>query len=115
MPPQPVTARWEDFQKLDIRVGTILEAGDFPQAIVPAWKLKIDFGPLGIKSSCARITDLYRKEDLTGRQVIAVVNFPVKQIGPFYSDCLVLGITGENAPVVLLQPDRMVENGLRIG
>ena len=106
---------WSDFEKLDIRTGTIIDVHDFPEARNPAWKLTIDFGPLGIKRSSAQITKLYGKEDLLGKQVIAVVNFPPKQIGPFISECLVMGVLGDDKEVVLLQPERQVENGSRIG
>ncbi|HVZ25662.1 MAG TPA: tRNA-binding protein [Sediminibacterium sp.] len=106
---------WTDFEKLDIRSGTILEVKDFPQARKPAYQLLIDFGPMGIKKSSAQITHHYRKEELTGRQVVAVVNFPVKQIGPFFSECLVLGVYDSQNQVILLAPDKPVENGQRIG
>lgn len=106
---------WSDFEKIDIRVGTILEAVPFPKAQKPAYQLTIDFGKLGIKKSSAQITSLYQPERLAGRQVIAIVNFPPKQIANFFSECLVLGVYAEDGNVVLLQPDRKVINGSRIG
>jgi tRNA-binding protein len=108
------TINWADFELVDIRVGTIIKAEAFPQAKKPAYKLLIDFGEIGIKSSSAQITDLYNPEDLDGRQVVAVVNFPPKQVGPFISECLVLGVVGHDAGVVLLQPSVQVDNGLKI-
>jgi tRNA-binding protein len=105
---------WTDFQKVDMRVGTIIEVADFPEARNPSYKFKIDFGrELGILKSSAQITALYSKEELMGKQVIAVVNFPKKQIGPFMSECLVLGAVNE-LDVTLLEPGLRVENGLRI-
>jgi len=92
---------WEDFEKVDIRTGTILEVNDFTDAKKPAYQLSIDFGEMGIKRSSAQITTLYTKEVLIGKQVIAVVNFPVKQIANFFSQCLVLGVYNENNEVVL--------------
>lgn len=106
---------WEDFEKIDIRSGTILEVNDFPGARKPSYQLLIDFGELGIKRSSAQITSLYTKEQLPGRQVIAVVNFPVKQIANFFSECLVLGVYNENNDVVLLGPSLPVKNGSKIG
>ena len=106
---------WEDFEKIDIRSGTIVEVSDFPKARKPCLKLKIDFGELGIKNSSAQITKFYSKESLLGSQVIAVVNFPPKQIADFFSECLVLGIYTTEKDVVLLRPDKPVENGWRIG
>jgi len=106
---------WEDFEKIDIRTGTILEVHDFPAARKPAYQLVIDFGESGIKRSSAQISALYTKEALINRQVIAVVNFPVKQIGNFFSECLVLGVYNENNDVVLLQPSLQVKNGSKIG
>lgn len=107
---------WNDFEKIDMRVGTIIEVNDFPQARKPAFKLSIDFGPeIGIKKSSAQITTHYKKEDLLKRQVIAVVNFPAKQIGTFFSECLVLGVYDYNKDVVLLQPGKSVTNGCKIG
>ena len=106
---------WDDFEKVDIRVGTVLTAEDFPGARKPAYKLTIDFGTEGIKKSSAQITHFYNKEDLPGLQVIAVVNFPVKQIANFFSECLVLGVYTPEKEVVLLSPLQKVENGAKIG
>lgn len=105
---------WEEFEKVEMRVGTILEVRDFEKARNPAYQLTIDFGELGIKRSSAQITVLYQKEDLIGKQVIAVVNFPVKQIANFFSECLVLGLVGGDKTITLLQPEREVPNGLRV-
>ena len=105
---------WQDFEKVDMRVGTIISIEDFPKARNPSYKLAIDFGPLGIKKSSAQITKLYKKEDLVNRQVIAVVNFPPKQIADFVSEVLVLGVVLDNKGVVLIKPDNKVKNGLRI-
>ncbi|WP_300569606.1 tRNA-binding protein [Flavobacterium sp.] len=110
------TINWADFEKVEMRVGTIIEANDFPKANKPAYHLTIDFGAeIGVKKSSAQITMRYTKEDLVGKQIIAVVNFPVKQIGNFMSECLVLGSVGDNNDIVLLSSDLKVENGLRIG
>lgn len=106
---------WDDFEKIDIRTGTIISVSDFPKARNPSYQLEIDFGILGIKKSSAQITDLYKKEDLIGKQIIAVVNFPKKQIANFLSECLVLGIYGENKEVTLIGPTLPVKNGLAIG
>jgi tRNA-binding protein len=106
---------WDDFAKIDIRVGTITEVNNFPKAKNPAYQITIDFGELGIKKSSAQITHLYDMESLTGRQVIAIVNFPPKQIANFFSECLVLGIYTDKKEVVLLAPDRPVQNGWKIG
>ena len=106
---------WEDFEKVDIRTGTILEVNDFPGAKKPAYQLTIDFGELGIKKSSAQITALYTKEEIIGKQIIAVVNFPVKQIANFFSECLVLGVYNEHNDVVLLQPSLPVKNGSKVG
>jgi len=106
---------WDDFEKVEIRSGTILEVTDFPKAKKPAYQLKIDFGALGIKQSSAQITQHYNKEALMGQQVVAVVNFPPKQIANFFSECLVLGVYDTEGNVILLQPERKVENGQRIG
>jgi len=106
---------WNDFEKIDMRVGTIIEVNDFPNARKRAYQLTIDFGELGIKRSSAQITTLYEKDNLPGKQVIAVVNFPVKQIADFFSECLVLGAYNESNEVVLLQPSLAVKNGCKIG
>lgn len=106
---------WNDFEKIDIRTGTIIEVQDFQKARKPAYQLTIDFGPLGIKKSSAQITHHYTKEALLNKQVVAIVNFPVKQIASFFSECLVLGVYDENNDVVLLQPDKQVMNGQKIG
>ena len=106
---------WEDFEKVEMRVGTILEVHDFPKARNPAYQLTIDFGEYGIKKSSAQITKLYSLDDLRGKQVIAVVNFHPKQIANFISECLVLGVIGQDKAITLLHPERVVPNGLRIG
>ena len=106
---------WAEFEKVDMRVGVVVEAQPFPEARRPALKLRIDFGPLGIKRSSAQITDRYRADDLVGRTVIAVVNFPPKQIGPFVSEVLVLGAYNDKGEVILLRPDFDVTPGAKIG
>jgi tRNA-binding protein len=111
-----MTISWEDFEKIDIRTGTIIEVNDFPKARKPAYQLTIDFGDsIGIKRSSAQVTVHYKKEDLLNKQIIAVVNFPPKQIATFISECLVLGVYDENNDVVLLQPGQQVKNGSRMG
>jgi tRNA-binding protein len=110
-----MTITWDDFEKIDIRVGTIMEVNDFPKAKNPAYQITIDFGDFGIKKSSAQITNLYDKEALKGKQIIAIVNFPPKQIANFFSECLVLGIYTDKKEVVLLTPDRPVQNGWKIG
>ena len=109
------TISWQDFEKIDMRIGTIINVNDFPNAKNPAYQLEIDFGQLGIKKSSAQITSLYSKEDLIGKQIMAVVNFPKKQIATFMSECLVMGVYGNNNDVILLNPERKVENGSKIG
>lgn len=106
---------WDDFEKLDLRSGTIISAADFPQARNASFRVEIDFGDLGIKKSSAQITDLYTKEELIGKQIIAIVNFPKKQIANFLSECLILGVYGENKEVTLLTTTFPVQNGLQIG
>jgi len=106
---------WNDFEKVELRVGTITEVKDFPEARKPAYKLTVDFGKeIGIKKSSAQITDHYTKEALLGKQVLAVVNFPTKQIGPFMSECLVTGLPDSNGKVILVSPDQKVKNGERL-
>ena len=107
---------WNEFEKVEMRVGTILEVNDFPEARKPAYQLTIDFGfEIGIRKTSAQITKRYAKEDLLNRQIVAVVNFPKKQIGKFMSECLVLGAVGDGGDVILLAPDFKIENGLQIG
>lgn len=107
---------WDDFEKIDMRVGTVIEVNDFPKARKPAYRLTIDFGKeIGLKRSSAQITAHYIKEELLKRKVIAVINFPPKKIADFVSECLVLGVYDENNDVILLQPERAVMNGMKIG
>jgi tRNA-binding protein len=109
------TIAWADFERVDIRVGTVVDARPFPEAKKPAIQLWVDFGPgLGVKKSSAQITVHYTPDRLIGRQVMAVVNFPPRQIGPFMSEVLVLGVSDENGAVVLLRPDFPVPNGGRM-
>ena len=110
-----MTISWADFERVDMRVGIVVDAQPFAEARRPALKLWIDFGPLGVKRSSAQITDHYRSEDLVGRRVVAVVNFPPKQIGPFVSEVLVLGAYNERGEVILLRPDQEVTPGAKIG
>lgn len=109
------TLTWQDFEKVELRVGTVLEAHEFPEARRPAYKLTIDFGPeIGVRKSSAQITVHYTLESLVGRQVVAVVNFPKKQIGPFMSECLVTGFADEAGDIVLTAVDKPVPNGSRL-
>ena len=109
------TIEWRDFERVELCVGTVSAVDDFPEARKPAWKLTIDFGDsIGILRSSAQITDLYTREALLGRQVLAVVNFPPKRIGPFLSECLVTGLHREDGAVVLVGPDERVPNGTRL-
>jgi tRNA-binding protein len=106
---------WADFERVDMRVGVVVDAQPFPEAMRPALKLWIDFGPLGVKRSSAQITERYAPAELVGRRVVAVVNFPPKQIGPFVSEVLVLGAYDEHGHVILLRPDFDVTPGSKIG
>jgi tRNA-binding protein len=106
---------WADFERVDMRVGVIVDAQAFPEARRPAIKLWVDFGPLGVKQSSAQITERYAPAELVGRRVVAVVNFPPKQIGPFVSEVLVVGAYGERGEVILLRPDFDVSPGSKIG
>ncbi len=106
---------WDDFMQVELRAGTIVAAEPFPQARKPAWKLTVDFGAeIGTRRSSAQLTALYQPEQLIGKQVLAVLNFPPKQIGPFVSECLVAGLYREDGAVVLAVPDQPVPNGARL-
>jgi len=106
---------WKDFERVELRAGTIIEVEEFPEARKPAYKLKIDFGELGVKKSSAQIKHLYTKEELVGKQILGVVNFPPKQIGPFISEVLTTGVYLPSGEVVLVQPERKVPNGAKFG
>lgn len=106
---------WSDFMNVEIRTGTIVAADNFPEAKNPAYKLTVDFGDFGLRKTSAQITALYSIDELIGMQIVAVVNFPVKQIANFFSECLILGVIGENEEVTILTTERKVLNGLRIG
>ena len=108
------TISFEDFTKVDIRIGTIIEVKDFPKANIPAYQLLIDFGSIGVKRSSAQITELYTKEELLNRQITAIVNFKPKQIASFKSECLVLGVANNDGDIVLLQASGKAKNGAQI-
>ena len=105
---------WGDFERVEIRVGTVLEVEEFPEARKPAYKLLVDFGEAGVRKSSAQITKHYRKEELVGKQVIGVVNFPRKQIGRFFSEALITGFADDNGDIVLAVPERAVPDGSRL-
>ncbi len=107
---------WDDFEKVELRAGTVVEVEDFPEARKPAYKVRVDFGEeLGVRRASAQITAHYTKDELLGRQVVAVVNFPKKQIGPMMSECLVTGFSRDDGTVVLAVPERLVPNGAKLG
>lgn len=107
---------WQEFEIVELRIGTIVEVDDFPEARTPAYKIKADFGAeIGVKKTSAQVTDLYSKEELLGRQIIGVVNFPVKQIGPTRSEFLLTGFYQEDRSVILAVPERPVKNGAKLG
>ena len=110
------TISWQEFEMVELRVGTLVQVEPFPEARKPAYKVWADFGPeLGVRKSSAQITDLYQPEDLVGRQIIAVVNFPAKQIGPFQSEFLLTGFYRSDGAVVMAIPEQVVENGAKLG
>lgn len=109
------TITWQDFTNVDMRIGTVISAEEFKEVKNPAYKLMVDFGELGIKKTSAQITKLYNPMELVGKQVVAVVNFPPKQIANIMSECLILGGVGNNKEVTLISPDKQVENGMKIG
>ena len=106
---------WKEFEKVEMTVGTIIKAEEFKEAINPSYKLWVDFGEYGIKKTSAQITDLYKPNDLISKQVVAVINFPLKQIANIQSECLVLGAIGDNKEITLISTDKTIKNGLRIG
>ncbi|HBN76342.1 MAG TPA: tRNA-binding protein [Planctomycetaceae bacterium] len=109
------TISWSDFERVELRVGTIISVEDFPEARKPAYKIQVDFGAeIGTKQSSAQITDLYSKDDLLNRQIIGVVNFPAKQIGPVRSECLITGFYNDDGAVVLAVPERALGNGTKL-
>lgn len=110
------TIAWQDFEKVELRVGTVIAVEPFPEARKPAYKLTVDFGPeIGTRRSSAQITAHYGREELVGRQVVGVVNFPAKRIGPFISECLISGFYREDGTVILAVPDKPVANGAKLG
>lgn len=108
------TITWHDFEKVELRVGTVLETADFPEARKPAYKVKVDFGPFGIRWSSAQITKHYTKAELVGRQIVGVINFPKKQIATFMSEFLITGFADENGDIVLTSVEQKVPNGSKL-
>ncbi len=106
---------WNDFQKIDMRIGTVISAENFKEAKKPAYKLIVDFGEFGKRKTSAQITKRYKPENLIGKQVVAVINFPPKQIANIMSECLILGAVGNDNDIILIQPENTIENGLKIG
>lgn len=109
-----ITINWQDFEKIDMRIGTVIDVQVFKEVRNPAYKIWVDFGDLGIKKTSAQVTKLYEVDELIGKQVVAIVNFPPKQIATFMSECLILGGLGEDREVILIQPERLVTNGTKI-
>lgn len=110
------TLNWDEFMRVELRAGTVISAEEFPEARKPAYKVTVDFGPeIGIRKTSAQITDLYKVEELVGKQVLGVVNFPAKQIGPMRSEFLLTGVYGDGNAVILAVPDKPVPNGARLG
>ena len=115
MPNSNQNISWSDFSKVEMRIGTIISAVEFKEVKNPAYKLQIDFGEFGVKKTSAQITQFYKPTDLIGKQIMAVINFPPKQIANMMSECLLLGAVGDDNDVVILNPERKVKNGLKVG
>ena len=115
MPNSNQNISWSDFSKVEMRIGTIISAVEFKEVKNPAYKIQIDFGEFGVKKTSAQITQLYMPNDLIGKQIVAVINFPPKQIANMMSECLLLGAVGDDNDVIILNPERKVKNGLKVG